>query len=519
MPKIVEQGRKPWANYHGSINISSVDLLSYEPEPGDPTDVTAWLRASELAIRQLLADAKTQNRQLSTVGASWSFTPLIGSQDWLLETEQQAAVFDVPAAQRVGLKHANLVIVGGGTRLALLNRELEARGYSLRTSGSYSGQSIAGAIATGVHGGVMSAGGMQNHVRAMHLVISPDRSIWLEAASEPVLDDAFALSFATEILRDDDVLEAARVHLGGMGYVNAVLLEVAPLFLCNSHHALRLIDRDWLATMASKDFAAIARAQGIADDPYFYELTLDPFDPFAKPAMHTIYTCSDAAAAMALPMDAGKAAQIETLDLIGAALAAAMGPAGLDGKAASPPQDIDVPEMVRQDFAHVPDVRQASWGAMHGAHVRQYPLYNAAFAIELARLPEAMDIMCATVRDMLRHFVFTVRIVHNSDGTLAFSRFPDTAVVNLDGAGASVSPVCPLAAAAIFDALDHHGIDFSLHWGKLGGITSGKVDRDFGPVGAPGSKLARWRRARDLLVPQDMREVLTNDALKQWGLA
>jgi hypothetical protein len=126
--------------------------------------------------------------------------------------------------------------------------------------------------------------------------------------------------------------------------------------------------------------------------------------------------------------------------------------------------------------------------------------------------------MSEAVQDLCHHFIFTVRFVHNASGTLAFTRFGESAVINIDGAGASLSDACLNAAIAISRALDAAGIPFSWHWGKLGTLDAAKVRHDYGDMKDPASAAGKWHAARAALVPPSLDRVISNTALREWGL-
>ncbi|WP_156257215.1 FAD-binding protein, partial [Sandarakinorhabdus oryzae] len=400
-------------------------------------------------------------------------------------------------------------LVWGGTRIGQLNRALAARGRSIRTSGSHDGQTVAGAVGTGVHGGAHAQGGFQNHVRGLHIVAGPGRSWWLERRSDPVLADGMAVQLGARLIRDDRLFDSALIHLGGMGVINAALIDTVPLFVCDVLAALAPVSPDWLGLLAAGDWRALARAQGHDDDPYFMEVTLDPAAPFTQPAMHTLYFKRDA-------HDGGQCALDDLhlnqpLNCLGRA-----GPAEAPEAAAAPPDlgaDIDVAALLRAQFRPCAiGERWGNWGELNGPHRPLAPLYNAAFAVPRARVAEAVQAALAAVAGLPRHFVFTLRPVDGAAGGLAFTRFGTNVVINLDGLGTSLSPVGPMAAAAVRAALDGAGIPYSLHWGKLGGLDAAKVAADFGPA------RDQWRAARRRLLGPAMRQIITNPALVAWGL-
>ena len=58
-------------------------------------------------------------------------------------------------------------------------------------------------MSTGTHGSALDVGAVQDYVVGLHLVLAPDRHLWIERKSYPVTVDGFADTVATvRALRD-----------------------------------------------------------------------------------------------------------------------------------------------------------------------------------------------------------------------------------------------------------------------------------------------------------------------------
>ena len=514
MTHIIEHGTRFWRNYHGSVahQVRQLAETRIDAPAGAMADTLA---AMARPLQQLLGRARVAGDQVNAAGSGWSFTDLVAGRDCLLglrigdggPNSDHGLVWAVAPGQCRLADPERLAMVWGGTRIGQLNRALAARGRSIRTSGSHDGQTLAGAIGTGVHGGAHAQGGFQNHVRGLHILAGPGRAWWLERRSDPVMADGFAVQLGARLLRDDRLFEAALVHLGGMGLINAAVIDTVPLFTCDVLAALNPITPAWLDLLAASDWRALARAQGHDADPYFIEVTIDPGAPFTQPALHTLFFKRDDHGGRVCTLDDLHLNQ--PLNCLGRAAPA-------EAAAASPPDpggDLDVAALLRAQFRPArPGERWGTWGELNGPHQPLAPLYNAAFAVPREHIADAMQAALAAVAGLPRHFVFTLRPVDGAAGTLAFTRFARNVVINLDGLGTSLSPVGPLAAAAVRAALDGAGIPYGLHWGKLGGIDAAKVAADY--------REARWhwRAARRRLLSPAMPAVITNPALTAWGL-
>ncbi|KNC53430.1 L-gulono-gamma-lactone oxidase [Thecamonas trahens ATCC 50062] len=113
-----------------------------------------------------------------------------------------------------------VLTVGGGMRLEALNRVAAVLGLALPVLGSISEQSIAGAIATATHGTGAEWGSISAQVRGLRLVDGTGRVVSASATEAP------------------DVLAAGRCHIGALGIVTAVSLELVPAFKLSTQSSL-----------------------------------------------------------------------------------------------------------------------------------------------------------------------------------------------------------------------------------------------------------------------------------------
>ena len=162
-----------------------------------------------------------------------------------------------------------------------------------------------------------------------------------------------------------------------------------------------------------------------------------------------------------------------------------------------------------------------SWGGLHLDEITGgYPgaLYNASFAVKPIDIPVVIPMICAAMAGLDPVFLFTLRFVDNAAGTLAFTRFSQNVVIEIDGFSEN-APVfghyghnTREGALRIREALDGAGIEYGMHWAKLGQLDATKVAADFG------SAIGRWRGTRDQLLSTQMREICWNTAVVQYGL-
>jgi len=104
------------------------------------------------------------------------------------------------------------VTVGGGVTYAQLGPYLDGQGFALRNLASLPHISVAGACATATHGSGNNNGNLTTAVSAMEIVKADGEVVVLSRE------------------RDGDRFLGAAVHLGGIGIVTKVVLDVVPTF-------------------------------------------------------------------------------------------------------------------------------------------------------------------------------------------------------------------------------------------------------------------------------------------------
>ena len=513
------------------------------------------------------------------VGSGWSFARLIGTPMSQLMCEGLSFVGSLPdahRAKRCRILADQLAIVGGGTRGREIVNWAEPLGLTVPTSGSFLGPTVAGAAATSTHGSRLGFGGTQDMIVGIHLVTAPDKHLWIERKGAPILSRAGLKALAKggvvpEVRRDTELFEAALVHLGAMGIVAGLAIVLEPLELFSRFRVDRPLTPSMLEAIEQGKFKALARQLGRREKPVFYELTIDPHAPSGAHALHTLYLRGARSRHDRLQehhsAPIGSEAVVRMASALlesgprnaAAATLAASGPE--EAASQSDPAEALIRALLDNhpsafDFYRVTsgfsgDGRlwpPQSWGELHGSDALTGgvpgSLYNASFAIDRGNLSRALDAICHAVRQLPGTFIFTVRFVSNARGTLAFTRFPHCAVIEIDGlspficnkaaahndaSGHPLPPeavaglrqlahVLPSGAQAVRHALDQAGVDYSMHWGKLGGLDKAKVQHDFGNPDDEGSPLGRWTKAREQLVDDFWRNVFWSPAVKEYGI-
>lgn len=163
---------------------------------------TAWRSPpTEEAVVAVVRAAREAGTTVRVVGAGHSWSR-INAPDGV------AVSLDALAGDPALSPDRQTVTVPGGMRLRDLSAWLLQRGLSLPIVGSIQAQSVAGAIATGTHGSSLTHGNLSSLVAAVRLVTGTGELL--------------------DIGADDERLDAVRVHLGALGVVTSVTLQVQP---------------------------------------------------------------------------------------------------------------------------------------------------------------------------------------------------------------------------------------------------------------------------------------------------
>jgi L-gulono-1,4-lactone dehydrogenase len=156
-------------------------------------------------LGEAIVTAAAAGRRVSVAGSGHSFTEAALTDGTMVRIEALAGVIDADPG-------SGLVKVGAGTVLADLNEELARLGLAMENLGDIDRQTIAGAISTGTHGTGARLRNISAQVEGLELVLSDGSVRPLSAASHPQL------------------LRAARIGLGALGAISAVILRCVPAF-------------------------------------------------------------------------------------------------------------------------------------------------------------------------------------------------------------------------------------------------------------------------------------------------
>jgi hypothetical protein len=355
---------------------------------------------------------------------------------------------------------------------------------------------------------------MQEMVVGLHLVTGPDRHVYLERKSVPVLQPAFAESIGADFMRDDTLFNAALVSFGAFGVIHGILIETRELFLLNAARFRHPYDSALKQAIATCDPTLIslpAEAAGFPrDKPYHFEIFFNPNEgaPPAEAIVHIMYESPYDPAHYSPPVwNAGEAGLgASGLDVMGT----------LVGKIPSPLNKLAVPflnSQVDQEFA--PYFKQAIIRDLFRGEKTLGKTLACGIGMPVARAVEAMEIAFKAYQDVhaVLPLVLSHRFVKGTSALLGFTRFPTTAVMEMDAVN---TPQTRAFFNEVWNRLDTAGIPFTLHWGKYNAfLNTDRVRNRYGDTA-----VNQWLTSRKtLLTDPVVRQIFTNDFMKAVGLA
>jgi hypothetical protein len=495
--------RRRWRNFHETVSQSVARLVDvWNAEPGRSS--FAAYNATTEALQQLVGEALAGGLEIRALGGGWSFSPVAATSGILVNTRPLNYQFRLAEGnldERCRHAAPDLVFAQCGTSIAELNRELRKRAKSLRTSGASNGQTVAGALSTGTHGSVLREGAIQDTVVALHLVTSPDRHVWLEPASAPVLNEASVASLGADLVRDDALFNAALVSFGSFGVIHGVVLAVTDLFYLQEYRRQHAPSPAVWAAIERLDFSGLAEGGRTGRTrPHFFQAVFNPYDRDGGPYLTLMYHEAVRPLRCPSPPPTGtwrpgdSAADVvgritDLAPTITPALASALFP------------------------QQVPDVDGVcgTWSEMFGDTSLGGRAASTAMGVPPGRVRETLDVLHDLNAERTIPGVFAVRYVRASRATLAFTRHaPHTAVVEIDGAYSRRTLALYREAR---ERLAARGVPLTHHWGKMLPAGSAWVREAYG------SAVAVWLGARRALLPDAaLRGAFSNDLVRRLGL-
>jgi FAD/FMN-containing dehydrogenase len=499
-PQIKPTNMKVWTNRHETFK-QPIDNL-FDISNGDTGNMLNDYNATTAAIGQFIDTAVRNNKRVRVLGGGWSFTKVATADGWMLNTKHLNMVFTVSeanvAAQYKG-KRDQLLFAQCGNSVQELNTYLKKKNRSLKTTGASNGQTIVGAFSTGTHGAAIDFGSTQDYIVGLHMITGPGRHIWLERASYPVVSDAFIQKLQTQLVRDDELFNAALISFGSFGFLHGVMLETEEIFLLECYRQRMPLDDKLKHIMGTLDFSnAQFRPHG-NERPFHFQVVVNPYDIDDGVYVTTMYKRPYRPDYPPWIRDFSKAGPGDDV------------PAFLGKVTATVPvlTHLVVSQLVKMVYTPFENI----WGTIgeifYNTDARG-KIYSTAFGVPLNYVMQVHDLMMElnkTTGPIIG--VLAYRYVRQSEATLSFTPFPHTCIVEIDVAESGVSNNF---YTTLWRELFNRNIPHAYHWGKMQNLDAAAVKRLYG------ARRDQWVAARNKLLTPELIRVFNNEALKVWGL-
>jgi hypothetical protein len=508
VPGVVKIADRSWQNY--GKNVEQRVRTTYMISNGVTNDANVAIPAIQWAVR----DVGTTPGGCVAAGMHWSFSragcnatatiDTTGTGKWLtFSGDQLADPTEVHA----------LFHVQAGTRIEQLLAYVEGQGRALIAMGGNCGQTIAGAVSTGTHGGFLDRPGFPDAVRALWIVGEGGALHWIEPTTRPVASNSFAAALSAggvTVHHDNSLFQHALGSLGAFGVIASLVIETVPAYRVKLSRAPTDFDSEIDAALFDHIYKGPAFGGGT---PIDLQVVVNPFrmtrsgDKWNGPGAVTIAQLTEVPLATPIAVsDPGPTLNDGDIGTLLATFSHAL-PGAIPGLI-----DLLVPVLYGK--------RQAT-GPLSVAYplsITHAPTLSMEIGVDSGAARQAFGILIDFMRSCSPPLpgVFSVRQTLRSRATLSIAHWPRTYTFELallGGVGGTETTL-----ASLLDRLVHEGIAFRLHLGMLVGalangspwLTRERMDAMYGA-----QVITDWHQARRTISPN---RVFTNALLGAVGL-
>ena len=452
-----------WKGEHQTYNLP-VDGVHSFADVGIPDDVLGQIDAYNdvtAELMKLIGKAASKGKTLRAFGSAWSLSKC-GVPDNELVNTSTLTIGLRPGPTHLDAGYAGdvnlLRFVECGVAIADLNEYLHAQHLSLKASGSNSGQALAGVVSTGTHGSALKFGACQEFVVGLHLVVGKNKHVYLQSASNPVVNKTWTDKFGAELRTSDEEFYAALVSFGSFGIIHGLMVETRERFLLRSIRRFQPLDAALWNAIRGQDIDKIGMPEPFKD-LYHFEIFFNPNE--GTPPKQAIVMLM-----FEKPWDDNYTPPVWHVGSGG------MSPSGLDVMSQLVPAlpsavsgliKSSLNKEVRRKFGEY-DKIGAIRDLFRGEPTRGKTL-ACGVGMDRANAEKALRLAFKKYKELgtILPLLLSVRYVKGTKATLGFTRFDDTCVLELDGVNI---PEVRKYIKSVWAGLDEAGIPFTLHWGK-----------------------------------------------------
>lgn len=518
LPKGVELSPKTeWTNSHENFTQQLKENASFKLK--NPPGKSGWdrYRATTRNFQWLIQYATQNDLRLRALGRGWSFSKVGVTEGGLVDTLSLTFSFPIikdDLSESCTKNPENLYFLQCGTKVHQINTRLAQRKsqHSIMASGASNGQTIVGAMSTGTHGAAFNVGAIQDFVVGLHVITGADRHVWIERGSPQIMSNKWGeLLDVDDIIRDDDVFNAALVSFGSFGFIHGVMIETEPLFLLEERRVGNIPYNDALKkAMSQLDFSGLKlEGAGPGKELYHFEILFNVHrfeidnpekGAFLKYMFKKPYNESEIDL---LPSEKFKYGD----DLLGI-ISAFM-------DAFSPITNMLIAPLVNALFKDAFKPRKPQTGTIgqiFGFTKFRGQVTSAAIGLTIEDSPRAVELVIEVNKKRRFPGGLALRYVKGTRATLGFTRFPKTCVLEMDGLDNDASHKF---FNAVWERLEKEKIPYTIHWGKINtNLNETRVKRMYGE-----ERVNKWIQARNSLMTIQAKKVFTNQFMEKCGLA
>ena len=509
-----------WDTFHNNGPFSTKVLYeTFLEEKANMPSITDRYNDAATEIQRLLKLALDNNEGFRAYGSAWSISHIAHQKDNMhfnaaMNLKRPVTADELHADTK--FLGENLYLFECGNIIKEISRFLFQNGKSLKATGASNGQTIAGCVSTGVHGSALDVGAVQDSVVGINLITgdNPDDIVYLERHTKPALNDVFAGRIKSRVIRNDELFNAALVSLGSFGFIHGIVIEVEDRFLLkryvkklNKDKALELAET--LAFEASDFFIpGEVDANGKPNRPFHYKIFMNPYVNDAEYVVEFMFK-KPFVAGYPDPVPVIKTSVYRDLILLFTHIAERFKnsiPTLIKflQSAALPPVDLEVTGTLGEIF----------WDAGY-----QGPAFACAVGVDHRDSAKALELLANLAKtEGPIPGIYALRFVKQSGATLAFTKFPVTCMIEIDGLNWNPKTdkliSLPNFCTRIIEVLQSNNIPFTQHWGKNSDWSfPGLVQHMYG------NNEQQWKGRRSALLRKEWANIFSNDFLNDTGLS
>lgn len=508
-----------WDTLHknGPFRLKLLHITQLEGKAKMPSAVDRYNDAAK-EIQRLIKEAKDHNEGFRAYGARWSMSSIAHQKDRMHYNSYMnldLPVFSEDIHPKSPYKKDNLFFFQCGNTIKEISQTLEMHGKSLKTSGASNGQTIAGCISTGVHGSALDIGAIQDYVVGINLITGPNPQdiIYIERHTKPALKNTFAEKIKAKVIRNDGLFNSALVSLGSFGFIHGVVIEAEDRFLLKRY--VRKIDKNTALQLAkTMDFSASdfridteIDSHGKPKKPYHYKVFINPYTNEDQYVIEVMYKKPYTTTYPDPFTTIEKSVYRDLIYLL------------IKISERFPKR---IPFFIKQLQNQIlPDVNEESLGTLYETFwdaPYQGPAFACSFGVDHKDSERALNTLIRlTNEEGPIPGIYAMRFIKQSEATLAFSKFPITCMIEIDGVLWKKSrKLMSLKefSRRMIQVLNAENIPFTIHWGK-------NADWEFPDLTKKmyGDKAREWKKYRNSILSNDMAALFSNDFLRKIGLS